>query len=92
MVVKMSQKELSQFVATQHNDSAKHDALYEACQRVRQLEALNAILAAQVDRQAKVVDAVLVAFHRGGGFTQQSATACDDYVTAMAQLAKGEGR
>jgi hypothetical protein len=63
--------------------------LYDvAIRRIHQLEALNAILAAQVDRQGKVVNAVLVAFNRGGGFTQQLATACDDYITAMAQLAK----
>jgi hypothetical protein len=58
--------------------------------RIRQLEGLNATLAAQVDRQAKVVEAVFDAFNRGGGFTEQLATACDDYITAMAQLAKGK--
>jgi hypothetical protein len=63
--------------------------LYDvAIRRIHQLETLNATLAAQVDRQAKVIEAVLVAFHRGRGFTQQLAAACDDYITAMAQLTR----
>jgi chromosome segregation ATPase len=79
-----------QIAAESSEDAARHDELYQARQRIEQLERLNATLAAHVDRQAKVVEAVFEAFNRGGGFTEQLAAACDDYVTAMAQLAKGE--
>lgn len=61
--------------------------------RIRQLETLNATLAAQVDRQAKVVEAAhLVAngeFGHGYSTVDALTETVKAYDTAMAQLAKG---
>ena len=59
MVVRMNERELRKFVNTQPNDSKRHDALHDATERIRQLEQLNATLAAEIDRMRPVVEAVL---------------------------------
>ena len=67
MVVKIKNRELRQFVNSQANDSQKHDALYEAHQRIRQLEQLNATLAAEIDRMTPVIEAAWIAMRFGKG-------------------------
>lgn len=59
MVMRMNSDELKRHLANQPDDSRKHDALYEAQQRVQQLEQLNSVLAEQLDRMGQVTSAVL---------------------------------
>jgi hypothetical protein len=83
---------------TQSDDSAKHDALYQARQRIQQLEKFNATLAAQVDRQAKVVEAAQVLSRSlrrhdpasWSGTEEALERMVTEYEAAMAQLAKDD--
>jgi hypothetical protein len=85
----MSMDEYNRRLMATPNDSAKHDALYEAHGRVGALERLNSQLAAQVDRQAKVVDAAIEwADHAGPLRVQRLGQAVATYDMAMAQLGK----
>lgn len=71
---------------------ARLDETYQAWERVRQLERLNATLAAQVDRQAKVVDAAR-RITTNGMSTQlylQLQKSIDDYDAAIGQLVKDD--
>jgi hypothetical protein len=68
------------------DDGAKHDVLYEAHQRIGQLEALNTLLAEQVDRMRPVVDAVKVFVDTGKALPAH--LAYSHYEKQMAQLAK----
>jgi hypothetical protein len=78
------------------DDSTKHDALYEAHQRVCQLEALNATLAAQLDRQARVVEAAQTWNNCKYGSDEESVAGMrlseivNDYDDSMAQLVREE--
>jgi hypothetical protein len=61
--------------------------LYDvAIRRIHQLEALNATLAAQVDRQAKVVEAAQYWYNNGRDWSTRLAGAVATYEEQMAQL------
>jgi hypothetical protein len=94
MATRMSMDEYNRRLMAIPDDSTKHDALYRAHQRVGQLEALNAALAAQVDRMRPVVDiAIEWADAEDGSDDEKSAGAAlvwevGHYKEQMAQLAK----
>jgi hypothetical protein len=88
MVIKMTTKQYHQHIMVQTDDGAKHDTLYQAHQRIQQLEKFNAKLAAQIDRQAKVVDAALHWYNGKSGWSVRLSEAVCTYKQAMAQLAK----
>jgi hypothetical protein len=63
----------------------------ERDQRIRQLEAQCAALAAQVDRQARVVDAAVNMAEHGCGLCEAKLDdAISDYKQQMAQLEQGQ--
>lgn len=85
----VSREELDRFVDA-------HGPEAQLRQRIRQLEQLNAQLAAQVDRQARVVDAARLwnSLDRHNSKGRDHALgllsdACDQYDEQMAELAKG---
>lgn len=93
--VGMSMGEYNQRLVAGQNDSAKHDALYDAHQRIAQLEALNATLAAQIDRMTLVVDAAGVVadgpFGHGYSSIEVLIAKVRTYEQQMTALAKGVG-
>lgn len=99
MAIRMSMDEYNQRLVAGQNDSAKHDALYDARQRIAQLEALNATLAAQLDRQAAVVQAAKIlaislrrqSLASWSGPEEALERAITTYEQQMAVLAKGVG-
>jgi hypothetical protein len=89
MAIKMSMDEYNQRLTATPDDGAKHDVLYEAHQHISQLEALNTLLAEQVDRMDKVVKAAKTWAGDDKGFTRIALrTAVINYMGEMAQLAK----
>jgi hypothetical protein len=97
MVIKMTTEQYHQHIMAQSDDSAKHDALYQAHQRIQQLEKFNAKLTAQVERLRPVISAVesyVDCDQYGWDKTiarQVLITAMTDYRRAMTQLAKDGG-
>lgn len=67
MVIRMNNRELRKFVNSEPNDSKRHDALHDATKRIRQLERLNAALAAEIDRMRPVVEAAIDMQEHGCG-------------------------
>jgi hypothetical protein len=93
----MSMGEHQQQIAAESGENAvKHDELYQAHQRIRQLEELNATLSTQVDRQAKVVDATVewATWLRGSTVWTEPESVLEyvvrTYQREMAVLAKGK--
>jgi len=75
----------------QDESIARRDETCQLRERVGQLERLNASLAAQVDRQALVVDAAIEwkKYWLAESDNDELLEAIDDYERAMAALAKG---
>ena len=72
-------------------DSA-HDEINKRDERIRQLEALNATLAAQIDRTQPVVDAARVVADIGIGGWVNLHGEVQRYDAQMTELAKGDER
>jgi hypothetical protein len=91
MAIKMTTEQYHNHIMAQSDDSAKRDALYQAHQRIQQLEKFNATLAAQVDRMASVVNVVEGYVERDRELPLGLLDAFLTYQRQMAQLAK-DGR